>query len=95
MYRKCSKDARNSWQLHYSLPVMAMHNPFVKRRFTIVLVQLASPFWHHRCLAVLEEFGIPWKGSWDLVPVPSAPHVFTLGLSSLGHIGEGSFGLVH
>ncbi len=60
-----------------------------------VMVQLAPHQWHHRLLAVLEYHRIPWKGSWDLIPLGFAPGVFALKMQSLSIIGQGYFGRVH
>lgn len=59
------------------------------------MLQLASHQWHHRLLAVLEYHCIPWKGSWDLIPLAFAPSIFFLKMQSLSIIGEGYFGRVH
>ena len=59
------------------------------------MLQLASHQWHHRLLAILEHYHIPWKGSWDLTPLDFAPAVFALVAKSLSVIGQGSFGRVH
>ena len=59
------------------------------------VTQLASHQWHHRLLAIMEGYGITWKGCWDLVALHFAPGVFALSFHSLSIIGQGTFGRVH
>ncbi|KAL0037372.1 hypothetical protein WJX79_004411 [Trebouxia sp. C0005] len=84
--------------LSYFLPAAMPHIPHdIARKVPGIqeVAQLASHQWHHRLLAVLEHYHIPWKGSWDLAPLDFAPQVFTLVAKSLSTIGQGSFGRVH
>ncbi len=58
------------------------------------VVQLASHQWHHRSLAVLEYYGIPWKGTWGLQPLDFAPGVFAMMMTSVSIVGQGTYGTV-
>ena len=60
-----------------------------------VIMQLAFHLWHHRCLAVLERYGISWKGSWSLASLPGVPGVFAPCRESLSLAGKGTFGKMY
>ncbi|DBA82723.1 TPA: hypothetical protein ACH3X1_006954 [Trebouxia sp. C0004] len=83
--------------LSYFLPAVipARPNDLELEGSGLQVAQLASHQWHHRLLAILEHYHVPWKGTWDLVPLDFAPGVFALGAQSLSTIGQGSFGRVH
>ncbi len=54
-------------------------------------MQLASHQWHHRCLAVLDYYGITWKGDWGLLPIDFAPGLYAMMLTSLSIVGQGTY----
>lgn len=59
-------------------------------------LQLASHQFHHRLLAIMFKWGMPWDGTWELVPLASATNLrlFQLHFTDWGLMGKGSFGSV-